>query len=115
MVFIGLSIVNYEFVSAMIIKKATQTIFLTILPLWLFGAHIIGGELTYTCNGGGDYDFVLNMYRDCSNPNAGFFDQEAIIGVYKGIGADAVLVDVFRVLLKPGLRGLSFALFKLSS
>ena len=95
MVFIGLSIVNYEFVSAMIIKKATQTIFLTILPLWLFGAHIIGGELTYTCNGGGDYDFVLNMYRDCSNPNAGFFDQEAIIGVYKGIGADAVLVDVF--------------------
>ena len=76
-------------------NKATITILLLIFPFWLFGAHIIGGELTYSCQGGGAYDFVLNMYRDCSNPNAGFFDQDAIIGVYRGVGADAELVDVF--------------------
>ncbi|MDG1297873.1 MAG: gliding motility-associated C-terminal domain-containing protein [Saprospiraceae bacterium] len=90
-----MALINYESATIMNFKKATQTILLLILPYWLFGAHIIGGEITYTCQGGGDYDFVFNMYRDCSNPNAGFFDQEAIIGVYRGIGDDAELVDVF--------------------
>ncbi len=79
-------------------NKPTYYLLLFIcLPFWVSAAHIIGGELTYTCEGGGNYDFILTMYRDCSNPDAGNFDQNAIIGVYKGIGANAELVDVFPV------------------
>jgi gliding motility-associated-like protein len=79
-------------------KKPTfYLLLLMCLPFWVSAAHIIGGELTYTCEGGGNYDFILTMYRDCSNPDAGNFDQNAIIGVYRGIGADAELVDAFPV------------------
>jgi len=31
----------------------------------LSASHIIGGEVTYVCNGNGEYDFVLHLYRDC--------------------------------------------------
>lgn len=38
----------------------------------LFGAHIIGGEITYVCNGGGSYTFTLKIYRDCAGAGADF-------------------------------------------
>ncbi|MCB0643271.1 MAG: PKD domain-containing protein [Phaeodactylibacter sp.] len=46
--------------------------------------HIIGGVLTYECLGNGLYHFTLKMYRDCSDPTAGNFDQFAPISFYKG-------------------------------
>lgn len=79
----------------MIIKKTIHTFLLLLVPLFSFGAHIIGGEMTYTCAGGGVYNFVFNMYRDCADPYAGFFDQNASIGVYKGEGADVEFVGSF--------------------
>ena len=56
--------------------------FLWSLILLLFAAplsakHIIGGVLTYECQGGGTYIFQLKLYRDCSDPTAGFFDGSA--------------------------------------
>jgi len=32
----------------------------------LFATHIMGGEITWECDGNGDYIFQLNFYRDCN-------------------------------------------------
>lgn len=29
-------------------------------------SHVLGGEITWTCNGGGDYIFELTFFRDCN-------------------------------------------------
>lgn len=39
--------------------------FLALLPFSALATHIIGGELTYECLGGGVYEITLNIYRDC--------------------------------------------------
>ena len=36
------------------------------------GAHIIGGEFSYECLGGGNYRFTLRLYRDCAGGGALF-------------------------------------------
>ena len=38
-------------------------------------AHIIGGEITYRCLGGNDYEFTMKIYRDCAGDGA-LFDSE---------------------------------------
>lgn len=48
-------------------------------PLW--ASHIIGGELTYVCNGNGAYDFVLHLYRDCGSEGPDF-DQSLELSYY---------------------------------
>lgn len=52
--------------------------------------HIVGGEMTYTCLGNGQYEIILTVFRDCinGNPNA-YFDNPASIGIF---GADNDLV-----------------------
>ncbi|MFQ5447702.1 MAG: PKD domain-containing protein, partial [Saprospiraceae bacterium] len=48
-------------------------VFCTLLwstPLW--AAHIIGGEITYVCNGNGSYKFTMKIYRDCFGGGAPF-------------------------------------------
>ncbi|MCB0640388.1 MAG: hypothetical protein KDC44_02055, partial [Phaeodactylibacter sp.] len=57
--------------------------------LQLQAAHIIGGEMTYECLGGGTYRFTMKIYRDCagggadfdSTPNAPF---DATVTIYEG-------------------------------
>lgn len=51
--------------------------------------HIIGGVITYTCEGEGRYNFVLKMYRDCyCPPPCAEFDPLAYIAVYRCNGGD---------------------------
>ncbi|MEM1119709.1 MAG: PKD domain-containing protein [Bacteroidota bacterium] len=38
----------------------------------LWAAHIIGGEITYVCDGNGAYSFVLYLYRDCGSDGPDF-------------------------------------------
>ena len=47
--------------------------------------HIVGGELTYECLGGDQYEVTLTVYRDCffGASNAPF-DDPAAIGVFNG-------------------------------
>jgi gliding motility-associated-like protein len=58
-------------------------IFKKQIPFWLFffavclslplsAAHIIGGEITYECLGGGDYRITMKIYRDCGGGGAPF-------------------------------------------
>ncbi|MBL7807320.1 MAG: gliding motility-associated C-terminal domain-containing protein [Saprospiraceae bacterium] len=56
----------------------------------LLATHIVGGEITYRCLGGNDYEITLTVYRDCYN-GVPWFDNPARVGVYEK-GSDSVLV-----------------------
>ena len=47
-------------------------------------AHLVGGELTYTCSGNNVYQIKLVVYRDCNSTGAQL-DQTASIGIYDGL------------------------------
>ena len=57
------------------------------LPSTLFASHIVGGELTYKCLGGQQYEVKLSIFRDCffGAPNAPF-DDPASIGIFNQDG-----------------------------
>src|SRR6056297_1920272 len=63
-----------------------------------FARHLIGGDLTYKCLGGGDYEFTLTIFRDCASDGANF-DPNIPIAIYRG--ADPVPFDLFDVPLDP--------------
>lgn len=75
-------------------KKLLLIIFL-LGSLPSFGFHIAGGDLTTEWLGGNNFRLRLTVYRDCSNPNAAYFDPTIIIGVYTKNGD--VLQDSFHV------------------
>ena len=45
--------------------------------------HIIGGEVTYVCNGNDLYTFIMTVYRDCDSQGAPF-DPQASITIFRG-------------------------------
>lgn len=47
----------------------------------LHAAHLIGGEITYTCQGNNLYTISLRVYRDCGGGGAAF-DNAANVAVY---------------------------------
>lgn len=57
----------------------SAAVFLT--PAIVFASHIIGGELSYTCNGNNNYQIKLKVYRDCYNGQAGY-DNPTYIFIY---------------------------------
>ncbi|MDP4773991.1 MAG: hypothetical protein NWR89_04215, partial [Schleiferiaceae bacterium] len=62
---------------------------LALLSLLLLGsqawsAHLVGGELTYTCIGENQYTIRLVVYRDCNSTGAQL-DPQSSIGIYDGI------------------------------
>ncbi len=77
------------------IKKTSLTLlkFFTFLLFCIASfsvnaAHIIGGEMSYVCNGNSSYTITVKMYRDCNGGGALFDSQPfALIGqvtVYNG-------------------------------
>ena len=65
--------------------------------------HIVGGELTYTCLGGDEYEIQLTIFRDCFNgsPNA-WFDDPASIGVFSA--TTNILLDEIQIPLDEMLN-----------
>ena len=47
-------------------RKAISGACLFLAPVYLLGFHLIGGDLTFTCLGNGDYAFTAHLYRDCN-------------------------------------------------
>ena len=45
-----------------------------------YAAHIIGGEMTYECNGNGNYTVTLKLYRDAAGGGAEFDGAAGSIG-----------------------------------
>ncbi len=54
----------------------TCLVFVFLMAFQFIGnaRHIVGGEVTYVCLGGGEYEFTLNIYRDCAG-NGALFDS----------------------------------------
>ena len=48
------------------IQKIIIGLFLTVLPFSSFGSHILGGEITWRCNGYKEFVFQVKIYRDCN-------------------------------------------------
>ena len=61
-----------------------------LIPSILNAAHLIGGELTYRCLGGNQYEINVVVYRDCGPTNINnqgtqtLLDDEAILTIYDG-------------------------------
>lgn len=58
---------------------------ITLIPLATKAAHLVGGHITYTCQGNNVYQFNLRIYRDCAGGGANF-DNQAIITVFNSQG-----------------------------
>ncbi len=61
--------------------------FCCLFSINLSASHIIGGEVTYVCNGNGEYSFVLHLYRDCEIDDPSF-DQFISLTYYLCPGGD---------------------------
>ena len=57
-----------------------------------FARHIVGGEITYECLGGGHYNFTMRIYRDNNCTNCAGFDDMANVAIYRGSGGRYELV-----------------------
>lgn len=64
------------------LKKIALILFL-FATLVVHGAHLVGGELSYSCAGNNNYTVTLKVYRDCNSAGAPF-DPNAIIAIFKG-------------------------------
>lgn len=62
-------------------KLRILVLLLCCAPLYLWGTHIVGGELNYRCLGNDQYEVSLTVFRDCYNGQPPF-DPVASIGVY---------------------------------
>jgi gliding motility-associated-like protein len=76
--------------------KSLLLIFGLTLPGYLFGAHIVGGEITYQCLGNGQYIFTMKVYRDCNSDGAQF-DAQAAISIYRAGSSSTFLITTLKV------------------
>ena len=68
------------------IKKLFVTAILLGFLYTARASHLVGGELSYRCLGGNNYEVTLKIYRDCINGQAPF-DNEAAVFIYDASGA----------------------------
>lgn len=62
-----------------------------------FATHIVGGDFVYRWVGGNNFEFKLNLYRDCLTGQAGF-DQSIVIGVFDKV--TNVKLDTLEIFLQ---------------
>jgi hypothetical protein len=58
-----------------------------ILSPSAFSGHLVGGDITWTCNGSGQYIFKLRVFRDCSGPNMSTANQQITVWNHPSITA----------------------------
>ena len=69
-----------------------------IFPILAKATHIVGGEISYNCLGGNQYEIVLKIYRDCTLGTEEGFDNPGYIGVYDITGN----IFIRRLDIRPG-------------
>ena len=74
-------------------RYSLRQVFLTLLTGLGFcgsahASHVVGADMTYTCNGANSYTIRLDLYQDCLNGQQGAIDQDVpgILAVYTGNG-----------------------------
>jgi hypothetical protein len=45
-------------------------VFIAMFQNSAIASHLMGGEITWVCNGGGQYVFTMKLYRDCNGATA---------------------------------------------
>ncbi len=64
-------------------RKTFWVLFVLAMPLAnIYATHVVGGNLTYECLGGDQYEITLTFQRDCINGIA--FDDVATIKIFDG-------------------------------
>jgi len=64
-------------------KLSTSKKTLLLVLAWMFigsalqAKHIVGGTISYVCNGNGNYTFTMKLYRDCFGQGAPFDSDPA--------------------------------------
>lgn len=81
-------------------------VFLFFTPIFLFSAHIIGGEITYDCEGTPRegfryYNIQMKIYRDCQGGGAGFDSASGsttigTVSIYGGVNSDPIIITLGR-------------------
>jgi hypothetical protein len=66
-------------------KKTITLFFIFFLAQFSYAAHLVGGEITYTCVGNNQYQVKLRIYRDCFSGGAQF-DNTVNFSVYNLAG-----------------------------
>ncbi|HRE97112.1 MAG TPA: gliding motility-associated C-terminal domain-containing protein [Flavobacteriales bacterium] len=56
-------------------KLFVLTGLLLLLPQYGNSTHLLGGDITWTCDGTGNYVFQLRIFRDCSGPSISIAGQ----------------------------------------
>lgn len=66
-----------------ITKKLSLLLFVLLYITKLKASHLTGGDISYRCLGGGQYEITLNIFRDdyYANPNA-VLDEPAVITIF---------------------------------
>ncbi len=75
----------------------------------LQATHIVGGELTYECLGGDEFQVNLTVYKDCDGGLAVPFDNPAYLTIYNDFGFVAGTLELFNpdtTTLEPVIDGL---------
>ena len=88
-----------------IVKRLVSLCLLLLLAIPGYAFHIIGGEITFECLGGGTYKFIMRIYRDCRDQGmqVGQLDAQAPIGIYRN---GTILVQTLHI---PLLRSSNVA------
>ncbi len=81
------------------------TLILLLAAAEAVATHIVGGEVTYKCLGGNQYQVQLDLYQDCvgGDPNAIAQDSPAYISIFSGTGT-RFLFDTSLSRTGPNLR-----------
>lgn len=58
-----------------------------------FASHIIGGEISYKCLGGDQFEITLDLFRDC-RPGTAAFDANTYIDVFNDFGIRVLNLSV---------------------
>jgi len=68
-----------------------------LFPLFSYATHLVGGEMTYTCLGGNQYEIRIVIYRDCgpTNENQTGFDSSGTISIYNSDNSLVQSVTIF--------------------
>jgi len=90
-------------------KLFSLIVIFTITLSQVIANHLIGGELSYRCEGGDNYLIELSIYRDCNCTMCADFDDPATLTIFDGNNVflrSEVLNLTGRKQISPNIEGL---------
>lgn len=79
--------------------RALFFILIAICPFWASSAHLVGGQIEYTCLGSNNYEIKVRIYRDCFSTLGADFDDSVSVAVFNGNLSNPFLIR--QIFLQP--------------